>query len=226
MINTKCTELIKNISLFSDLQESECQKLADVLKEREVRREDVILTQNDPGDVMFIIVKGKVKIVLLSPGGKEIILTTLKSGDFFGEMSLVDGEPRSASAIAVEDSSLFLLRRDSFIKVIMNNPEMALKIMKEMSKRIRRADEKIEDLALLDVYGRVARTLLNMAKEGIKTPQGMVIEKRPTQQEMANMIGTSRETVSRILSELGRRGYITTLGRKMIIHGNLSTRNE
>ncbi len=215
--------ILRKINIFSHLRDREVDKLLEVVEEKDFTKDSVILTQDDLGDTLFIIVRGKVKIVLLSEEGKEIILSTLREGDFFGEMSLLDGEPRSASVIALEDSSLLIIKREEFLKQIRKSPEIALRIMVEMSKRLRQADEKIGSLALLDVYGRVAQALLQLAKsEGEKTKKGVVIKKRPTHQEIANMVGISRETVSRVLSDFSKEGYITIKGKEIIIYTDLS----
>ena len=215
--------ILRKVNIFSDLRDREVDRLLEVVEEKDFAKDSVILTQDDLGDTLFIIVTGKVKIVLLSEEGKEITLSTLRDGDFFGEMSLLDGEPRSANVVALENSSLLIIRRDDFLKQVRKSPEIALRIMVEMSKRLRRADEKIGSLALLDVYARIAKVLLQLAKsEGEKTKKGMIINKRPTHQDIANMVGTSRETVSRVLSDLNKAGYINIKGKEIIIHKDLS----
>lgn len=215
--------ILRKINIFSDLRDREVDKLLEIVEQKNFIKDSVILTQDDLGDALFIIVSGKVKVALLGEEGKEIILSTLKEGDFFGEMSLLDGEPRSASVIALEDSSLLIMRQDEFLNQIRRSPKIALKIMVEMSKRLRWADEKIGSLALLDVYGRVARVLLQLSKsEEGGTKKGMIIKKRPTHQEIANMVGISRETVSRVLSDFSKEGYITIEGKEIIIHKDLS----
>jgi CRP-like cAMP-binding protein len=159
-----------------------------------------------------------VKVVLYGQSGREVILSVFKPGDFFGEMSLLDNQPRSANVIAVEESRLLVLDRSSFAKHLSSNPRTALNVLSEMSKRLRRADAIIGNLALLDVYGRVARFLRELAKsEGHDTPEGVEIKQRPTQAEIAAMIGTSRETVSRALSEFQRRGFIELTGKRIVL---------
>ncbi len=215
--------ILRKINIFSDLRDREVDKLLEIVEQKNFIKDSIILTQDDLGDALFIIVSGKVKVALLGEEGKEITLSTLKEGDFFGEMSLLDGEPRSASVIALEDSSLLIMRQDEFLNQIRKSPKIALKIMVEMSKRLRRADEKIGSLALLDVYGRVARVLLQLSKsEEEGTKKGMIIKKRPTHQEIANMVGISRETVSRVLSDFSKEGYITIEGKEIVIHKDLS----
>jgi CRP/FNR family transcriptional regulator, cyclic AMP receptor protein len=215
--------LISQINIFKGLGSSELKLLISLLKEKTVRKDGIVLNQEDPGDALYIIKEGKVKVVLFGEEGKEFILSTLKSGDFFGEMSLLDGEPRSASVVATKEAKLLVLERDDFLNFVRNSPDIALNILAELSRRLRRTDEKIASLALLDVYGRVAHALIELARnEGEEIEEGILIRERPTQQDLANMIGTSRETVSRVLRDLARSGLIAVSGKQVIILGNLS----
>jgi CRP/FNR family transcriptional regulator/CRP/FNR family cyclic AMP-dependent transcriptional regulator len=160
-----------------------------------------------------------VKVVLYGESGREIILSIFKSpGDFFGEMSLLDGEPRSATVIADEPSRLLVLSRRDFQAHLAAHPRTALRVLQELSRRLRRADAVIGNLALLDVYGRLAGKLREIAAaEGEETPEGVLVRQRPTQSEIAAMIGTSRETVSRALSEFARRGWLATSGKRLVL---------
>lgn len=211
-------EYLKKIPLFADLPSDHLDVLAALLKQKEFPRDGTILQRDDAGDALYIIVEGRVKVVLYGENGREIILSTLGDGDFFGEMSLIDGSPRSASVVALEAAKLLVLERSEFIQQVIQNPKIGLKVMEEMSRRLREADEKIGTLALLDVYGRLARLLIQLAKTS-GTPQGdgVLIEQRPTHQDIAAMIGTSRETVSRGLSDFAKRGIIQMSGKKIVI---------
>lgn len=216
------TNLISQINIFKGLGNTQLKLLVSLLKEKSVPKDGIVLNQEDPGDALFIIKEGKVKVVLFGEEGKEFILSTLKGGDFFGEMSLLDGEPRSASVVAIKETTLLILERDDFLDFVRNSPDIALNILAELSRRLRRTDEKIASLALLDVYGRVAHALIELAKnEGEEVDEGILIRERPTQQDLANMIGTSRETVSRVLRDLARSGLIAVSGKKVIILGDL-----
>ncbi|GAB4300944.1 MAG: Crp/Fnr family transcriptional regulator [Myxococcota bacterium] len=211
-------ELLKRVSIFSELNESELRKLEKLLTSRVYSRDRLIVSQEDKGDALFIIAKGKVKVVLYGESGREMILSIFKEGDFFGEMALLDGQPRSANVIAIEDSELLSLNRQQFLDCLRENAELPMAIIHELCARLRRADEIIGNLALLDVYGRVARALLDMAeKEGERTREGVVIKERPTQQNIASMVGTSRETVSRALNEFARRGFCELHGKSIVI---------
>lgn len=212
------TELLQKVSLFQNVDAEELERLAALLQPREVRRDTQIVAQDEPGDSMFVIARGRVKVVLFGDNGREVILTLLKAGDFFGEMALVDDLPRSANVVAQEDSTVLILKRDQFVEHVRNSPSTALNIMGELSRRLRRADEIIGNLATLDVYGRVAHIMIDLAKQdGVAVEGGILIKERPTQQEIASMIGTSRETVSRVLSEFQRRGFLEMKGREILL---------
>lgn len=194
-------------------------KLVGLSDERTYAKDEIILQQDEPGDALFLILEGRVKVVLYGEDGKEVILSTLKDGDFFGEMALLDGGPRSASVVALESSRLVRLRRRSFMDFLREHPDMALRLLEELSHRLRTADGKIGSLALMDVYGRVARALRDLAaSEGKQAGRNVVIERRPTQQDLAAMVGTSRETVSRVLSDFARSGFLTLDGKRLILH--------
>ena len=142
-------------------------------------------------------------------------------------MSLLDGAPRSANVIAIEDSKLLILHRKQFLNLLIDYPDINMAVMHELCTRLRRADDIIGNLALLDVYGRVARILMDMAKKnGIETDEGILIQERPTQQNMANMVGTSRETFSRALNEFQRRGFCELQGKSILIKQTHSLESE
>jgi CRP-like cAMP-binding protein len=215
---TNNRQYLENIPLFRDMAPEDLDSLAGLLKQREYKKDGTILQRDDRGDALFVIAQGAVKVVLYGENGREIILSTLKDGDFFGEMSLLDGAPRSASVISQEPSKILVLERLDFMEQVKQNPKIGLKVMEEMSRRLREADEKIGTLALLDVYGRLARLLMQMAKmEGQKGDEGVTILKRPTHQDIAAMIGTSRETVSRGLGDFARQGLIQMTGKQIFI---------
>jgi CRP-like cAMP-binding protein len=204
---------LKRVPLFSDLSEAELARFAEVAREREYPKNSVILFEDDPGDALYIVSGGQVKVVLIGEDGREVILSVLSDGDFFGEMSLIDDEPRSAHVIAMRDSRLLVLRRDDFQQQIQQHPSVALKVLKVLVGRLRRADAKIGGLVLLDVNGRVARLLLDLAEES----GGPRITRRLTHHTIAQMIGSSRETVSRAMRELTERGLIEVTRREITI---------
>ena len=218
-------ELLKGVDLFSALETGQLEQLAAlVIHKTYVRDETIILEDDDSVQALFLIASGEVKVYVSGSDGRETILSLLSKGDFFGEMSLIDGEPRSASVKAVTDADLLILRREHFIKQVQKTPELAMGLLVEMSKRIRKANRQISSLAMLTVYGRVAATILNLMQErGVRVhAEGgnmvTVIRNRPTQQQLAEMSGTTRETVSRVLSSLAKKGTISLVGKDLVIH--------
>ena len=206
-------DVLKRVPLFNDLSEAEVSRFAEVTREREYPKNSVILFEDDPGDALYIVSTGQVKVVLIGEDGREVILSVLGDGDFFGEMSLIDDEPRSAHVIAMKDSQLLVLRRDDFQARLEEQPKIALKLLRVLVQRLRRADEKIGGLVLLDVNGRVAQLLLDLAEES----GGPKITRRLTHHTIAQMIGSSRETVSRAMRELVERGTIDVSRREITI---------
>lgn len=217
-------DLLRNVSLFANVDEGELHRISALLAERAFSKDAPIVSKDEPGDAMFVIARGRVKVCIQGEGGREVILNILKTGDFFGEMSLLDDLPRSASVVAAEDSAVLILKRDQFVEHIKNSPATGLNIMGELSRRLRRADELISNLALLDVYSRVAHIMIDLAKrDGQEVEEGILIKERPTQQDIASMIGTSRETVSRVLSEFQKRGFVEMRGREILLSRKFTT---
>jgi CRP-like cAMP-binding protein len=205
--------VLKKVPLFSMMGEAELQRVLEVARERSYPRNSVILFEDDPGDALYVVAEGQVKVVLIGEDGREVILSVLGQGEFFGEMALIDDEPRSAHVIAMEDSMLVVLRREDFYGILTQNPSMALSLLRELTRRLRRVDEKVGSLVLLDVNGRVARLLLELADEA----GGDRITRRLTHHTIAQMIGSSRETVSRTMRELVDQGLIEVSRRDVVI---------
>jgi CRP-like cAMP-binding protein len=212
-------ELLRSVSIFAELDAQSAAELERLAQIKEFDAGSVIASQEETGDALYVLVRGRVKVVLYGDSGREIILNVFRSpGDFFGEMSLLDDEPRSATLVAAEASRLLVLSRADFRAHIQRHPRTALRVLTELSRRLRRADEVIGNLALLDVYGRLAGKLKELAEaDGEETEEGILVRNRPTQAEIAAMIGTSRETVSRALSELARRGQIILAGKRLLV---------
>jgi CRP-like cAMP-binding protein len=205
-------QFLRRVPLFSHLSETELSRLAEVSRERSYPKNSVILFEDDPGDALYMVVAGQVKVVLIGEDGREVILSVLREGDFFGEMALLDELPRSAHVIAMQDSNLLVLRREDFQRRLQETPTIAFGLMSELSRRLRKADDKIGGLVLLDVNGRVARLLCQMADEH----DGITITRRVTHHTIAQMIGSSRETVSRTIRDLADRKLID-VSRKAIV---------
>jgi len=214
-------DLLKLVPLFSGLETREINLLFKASERKKFRKNQVIFLEDEFGDVFFLILSGKIKVTKISPDGQEIILSILTSGDFFGEMSLLDNEPRSATAIAAEDSELIVLKQKNFLSILYENKLLLRKLLSVLSYRLRKADKKIADLALMKVQGRVAQLLIDLAKkDGMPIENGDVSIANPSKKEIAGMVGATRETVSRSINELKRKGYITQIKRKLIIRSS------
>jgi len=198
-------DFLATVPLLSRIDRGELQRLAALTRERQYSKGSVILFENGPGDALYIVRQGRVKVVLVGEDGREVILGVLGPGEYFGELSLIDEQPRSAHVIAMDDAVLLALRSDDFRRRVEATPAMAWSMLLELSRRLRRADGKIGALALLDVPGRIARLLLDAAAEA----GGDRLAKPLTHQTIAQMIGASRETVSRAMVEFQEAGWIT-----------------
>jgi CRP-like cAMP-binding protein len=211
-------ELLRNVPIFSELSEPDVATLAKVATRRRYPKDTVVFFENEEGDFFFMILEGRIKVTILGDDGREIILSVLSPGDFFGEMALLDNEPRSATAIAVEESELLSLHRTDFQNVIADNRAIMSALIRILTARLRRANHQISTLALLDVYGRVARVMLDMAREeGKRLKDGRIAFRRATHQEIANRIGTTRETVTRMLKDLERHALIRVEGKEIVL---------
>jgi CRP-like cAMP-binding protein len=212
-VTTQNVDFLATVPLFNGLDRTELEKFAEVTREKSYPKGSVILFEDDPGDSLFVVRDGRVKVVLIGEDGREVILGVLGVGEYFGELSLIDDRPRSAHVIAMEDSNLLVLRREDFRKRVESSPSVAWSLLTELSRRLRRADDKIGGLVLLDVPGRIARLLLDLAEESGTN----AIEKTLTHQTIAQMIGASRETVSRAMKDFQDAGWITVERRRIAI---------
>ena len=212
MMSVKQVDILRSIALFSCLDETALDALSRVAVKKTFPGHTILLSEGDKTDSLYVICSGKVKVEIGDEHGKEVILTMLGPGEYFGEMAFLDGKPRSASVVTREPTEALIISRNDFRDILVSNPDAVLNLLKGLLARLREANEKIESLALMDVYGRVARLFVQLAK-----PKGqkLVIEEKLTHQEIANMIGSSREMVSRILKDLVTGGYIT-VERKVI----------
>ena len=218
MAQATTIELFKRVSIFSNVDDQTLGALCDLAISKDLPKNTLVFSQDEVGDALFIIAKGRVKVVLYGENGKEITLTYFRKGDFFGEMSLLDEQPRSANVITTEPSTLHILTREAFLRHLQASPQTAINVLHELSRRLRKADEVIGNLALLDVYGRVARLLTDLAeKDGEPDEEGTLIRRRPTQQDIASMVNSSRETVSRVLNEFQKRGLLIMDGKKVVL---------
>jgi CRP-like cAMP-binding protein len=211
-------EVLRSVPIFSELSEEDITSLARLALRKRYPKDTVVFFENEEGDFFFTILEGRIKVTILGDDGREVILSVLGPGDFFGEMALLDNEPRSATAIAVEESELLSLHRNDFQSVLNDNRSITSALIRVLSARLRRANHQISTLALLDVYGRVARVIVDMAREeGKRLRDGRIAFRRATHQEIANRIGTTRETVTRMLKDLERQGLIHVEGKEIIV---------
>ena len=223
-MDTSTVDLLKGVELFSELNEEQLGMIANLVIVKNYNRDEtVVLEGDDSVQALYLIATGSVQVYMTGIDGRETILSFLERGDFFGEMSLIDGEPRSASVRTVTDAKLLVIHRESFLSLIRKSPEIAMALMSELCKRLRKANKQIGSLSTMSVSGRVAGTLLNLMQERgvrIHTDNGnmvTVIHNRPTQQQLADMSGTTRETVSRICSLLVRANAIAMTGKDIVI---------
>ena len=223
-MDTTAVDLLKGVELFSELNEEQLGMIANLVIVKNYNRDEtVVLEGDDSVQALYLIATGSVQVYMTGIDGRETILSFLERGDFFGEMSLIDGEPRSASVRTVTDATLLVIHRESFLSLIRRTPEIAMALMSELCKRLRKANKQIGSLSTMSVSGRVAGTLLNLMEERgvrIHTDNGSmvtVIHNRPTQQQLADMSGTTRETVSRVCSLLVRANAIAMTGKDIVI---------
>jgi CRP/FNR family cyclic AMP-dependent transcriptional regulator len=218
MVMKVSTTILRNVPLFASLDDAELATLVQVVARRSVPRGSMLMAEGDLTDSLYIVISGRLKVMMSDAEGKEVILALLGPGEIVGEMGLIDDNPRSATVIAVEPSELLTISKREFRKCLADNFEMAMAVMKGLVRRLREADRKIGSLALLDVYGRVARLLIDMAEvvDGRK-----VVTKRLPKQDIAKMIGASREMVSRVMKDLQLGGYIETHGSTIVLRDKI-----
>ena len=214
----KNIELLKTVSLFWDLDKTELGYISEKMVSKKFENGNLIFLEESEGKNLFFVVEGSVKVTRLSKDGREVILAMLNAGDFFGEMSLLDGEARSANVIALEKTEVLSLNREDFLIVLHDYPKIAIQLLKEMTSRLRKSDRQIVSLSLSDAEKRIALCIVRFADEQGVIKNGQVtIPKIPIQQDIANMAGTSRETVSRAMSLLTEEKYIERNGKELKI---------
>lgn len=215
---TARSDLLQKVPLLAALTPADRESLAAAVTRRRYRRAETIFQKDEPGHSVYIVERGSVRIYVPSPQGNDLVLAVLGAGDFFGDLSLLDGRPRSASAAATSDTTLLALERIDFIALITSRPEAAMAVLEAVSRRLRETDEMAADLAFLDVPGRLAKKLLDLAaSNGVQKSSGVLIDLAVTQEELANMIGVTRESVNRNLSDFKKMGLVTNQGRKIIV---------
>lgn len=210
------------VAVFRDLPSQTMDELVRRVHLRRVPGGDAILTREQTGDALYIVMAGRAKVVMTGVSGREVTLAVLRAADIFGEMSLFDGKARSASVIAIDPVTVLSIGREDILRVMAQYPQTAFNLLGEMARRLRQADETIAELALCDVQDRLIRRLIALSREdGMELPEGALIRRRPTQQDLANMVGACRETISRTFNLLARRGLIVPRGRSLLITSRL-----
>ena len=207
-------QILKTVQLFSSLSDEQLRVLQPCLQQRSYPRGSFILRAGEETDALYIILAGRVKILIPDEQGREVILAVMGPSEFFGEMGLLDDKSRSASVETLETCQMLRFSKSGFVACLKDNFDLAMIIIRNLVRRLREADRKIESLALIDVYGRVARLLLDQAEEIDGT---WIVRSAPPKQEIARMIGASREMVSRVIKDLQQRGYIRTEKRKVFL---------
>ncbi len=210
---------LKNVPILSGLELLDLDMIAKVAVRKKYHKGSIILLEEEAGAALFVIISGKVKVVRVGDDGREVILSILGESDFFGEMAILDGLARSASVVAIQTSELFMIHRRDFLKLLHDFPSVAIALLKELTMRLRKADAQIMSLSLKDASGRVANVILQLADDIGKIRRGRVeIDELPIQQDLANMAGSSRETISRMIHAFIREGYLELERGKLIIN--------
>src|SRR5687768_3895294 len=201
-------ELLRRVPLFAALTPTQSASIADAIVKKRFKRAEAVVEQGKKSDALYIILTGRARVMSTDSRGREVILATLHPGDYVGEMSLIDNEPHSATVRTEVQTDVLVVARQEFARCLPENSSMAYAVMKGLVQRLRQADRKIESLALMDVYGRVARALL---ESGVPDRErNTVIREKVSRQDLAKMVGASREMVSRVMKDLEERGFTET----------------
>jgi CRP/FNR family cyclic AMP-dependent transcriptional regulator len=214
-------DLLRRVPLFSLLTMAQAEVISGAVIKRRFKRGEALVEQGQKSDALFILLTGRARVMTSDSRGREVILATLSQGDYLGEMSIIDNEPHSATVRAEVQTDVLVLGRAEFARCLTENASMSLVVMRGLVKRLRHADRKIESLALLDVYGRVAHALLDFANPDAQGQ--LVIKEKISRQDLAKMVGASREMVSRVMKDLEERGFIEVLpGGATLLRDRLS----
>jgi CRP/FNR family cyclic AMP-dependent transcriptional regulator len=210
--------LLQSTPLFSGMPIEALERLAEKAIRRSYSRGEVIFREEDPGDSLFIVITGLVKVFRSSPDGDEMVLVTLGPSSVFGELPMIDSGLRSASAAAVEATTLLTVSRTALLEALANSPALADGLLRSLGSMVRRLTDQTADLVFLDLHGRVAKLLLALSEErGISEADGRALDLRLTQTDLANMVGGSRQSVNQVLNSFERLGYLELDGRRIVI---------
>ena len=213
--------MLDNVHLFSGLSSAALAEIEQHGTVKSFRKNTIVINQDDETYSLYVILSGSVRVFISGEDGREAVLNHQSAGDYFGDLALIDKQPRVASVMTTEASRFMIISREDFMACLSKNPEIAINLIKPMTSRMRMLAKNVSSLALLDVYGRVARVLLEQAEE---QADGEMITEKLTQQEIADMVGASRAMVSRILKDLKAGGYISVDKKRITIHQKLPSR--
>jgi CRP/FNR family transcriptional regulator, cyclic AMP receptor protein len=221
MVMLSNLDLIRRVPLFSLLTNDQASAIADSVVKRRFRRGEIIVEHGKKTNALFILLTGRARVLTSDARGREVILAVLNPGNYVGEMSLIDNEPHSATVRAEVQTDMLILGRAEFARCLPENSSLSYAILRGLVQRLRSADRQIESLALLDVYGRVARSLLDMAEDD---GENKIIRNKVSRQDLAKIVGASREMVSRVMKDLEDRGIVETQENgSVILKERLST---
>jgi CRP/FNR family transcriptional regulator len=218
---------LRKIPFFREFSDEELTKLTGILKERVIPRRQTIFLERDPGDSLYIVREGCVRVYCLTPEGQERTIATFGRGEFFGEMAILDGQPRSATAETMENTRLFVIHAGDFVPLVSRNGSMAWKIIRALCVKLRETTKDVMEISYRGVRERLAQALLKLAdKFGVPDPLGTKIDVKITHMELAKMISSNRETVTRMLQDLSESGLVEIVRRKIIIRDPGKLREE
>jgi CRP/FNR family cyclic AMP-dependent transcriptional regulator len=206
-------KVLRDVPLFEGLAERDLQAISAHAVTRDVARNTVLMRQGESPASLYVVLSGKVRVSVSDEDGRELVLATLGPAETFGELALIDDEPRSATVAATEESRIAVVSKDDFKRCLSRNPEIAINLLKHLSRRLREVNETAKGFALLDVQGRVVQLLRRLARDH----DGRLISDPVTHQEIANMVGASREMVSRVIGSLKSEGLVQVEGKRFIL---------
>ena len=211
-------EVVRRAPLFTALDEAAAASLRASMDSVKIAKGSILFKEGDDGEHLYVIIDGKLKLGTSSGDGRENLLSILGPGEMFGELSLFDPGPRTSTATAVTDAKLLSLSHEKVIPWLKQNPEVSLQLLTRLSQRLRRTNEAVGDLVFSDVPGRVAKALIDLGDRfGKTTPEGLLVNHDLTQEELAQLVGASRETVNKALADFAGRGWLKLDGRSVLI---------
>jgi CRP/FNR family transcriptional regulator, cyclic AMP receptor protein len=211
-------EVIRRAPLFTALDDASAATLRESMTQVKVSKGQTLFKEGDAGDRLFVVVEGKLKLGTSSGDGRENLLSILGPGDMFGELSLFDPGPRTATATAVTDARVLTLANDQVIGWVTAHPQVSLQLFKRLARRLRRTNEVLADLVFADVPGRVAKAIMDLGERfGTKKEDGLHVNHELTQEELAQLVGASRETVNKALADFAGRGWVRLEPRAVVV---------